>query len=84
MEKEMNIIEIVADQNENSLCIYGTDDLLDKYKFEGSLDFCKWVLELARDIGIGRLEFASACNAVSDEIKDWGNLSGEEDKDERN
>lgn len=71
-------IDIKKETLEIKLTYKPTGTILERIRFIDSRDFCKWILKLTREIGIGRMEFASACNAVSDEIKDWGNLSGKE------
>ena len=83
MEKYYNI-EIKAESETNSLIIRDerTKSVQEIIEFEDSRDFCKFILVIARDMGIGRMEFVSACNDVVDEIENWGNLSGKEAKDE--
>ena len=75
MEKTNKYIEIKANPETNSIDIYNleVDKNYSKFVFRDSHDFCKFFLELARDMGINRFDFVAACNAVADEIEGWDN-----------
>lgn len=81
MKKLNNYIEIRAHKRTNDIEIIKWGNMneesrvIQKYTFDDSQDFCKFILKLARDIGLGRMEFSIACNKVADQIADWNNLS---------
>ncbi|MFW6122329.1 MAG: hypothetical protein ACOC80_15715 [Petrotogales bacterium] len=75
MEKSTDIIDISVEEKSKSIVFTDVDtQRVDRIIFDDSHDFCKWILTLARDMGLSRMDFAAGCNQVVDEIEDWGNL----------
>ncbi len=66
--KKPAMIEVVEKKQGES------DAVWQRITFEDSHDFCKFILEMARDVGVPKVEFAVACNDVVDEIEGWDNL----------
>lgn len=64
-KEDMSCIEIID---------LKSDTVQDRIYFEDSHDFCRFLLELARDMGLTRMEFASACNKAVNEVEEWDNL----------
>ena len=74
MEKVDGNIRFEINDDCDGFNIFYRGGKVDEFYFENSHDFCKFFLELARDMGIKRFDFAAGCNAVSDEIEGWDNL----------
>ena len=76
MEKLYGEVELKISREDSEIQFFHipTKSTLERIRFENSHDFCKFFLELARDMGINRFDFAAGCNAVADEIEGWDNL----------
>lgn len=67
--KKPAMIEVVEKKPEGE-----SNVVWQRINFENSQDFCKFVLEMARDMGINRIDFVAGCNKVAAEIEGWDNL----------
>ncbi len=76
MEKYKENVKLLVDKSGKNIEIFNTknNETIDILEFENSHDFCKFFLELARDMGVSRFDFAAGCNAVADGIEGWDNL----------
>lgn len=79
MKKRKNNIQIIVDRERNDITFWDSigQREYDRWHFDDSVDFCKFFLEIFRDMGGGKIEFASACNQAVNEIEGWDSLGSD-------